>query len=171
MVARRRLPHSRPHRSERDRPPYASSRRKGVPPNEQDGPSASLVSHGALPAPTDWHRWQWATHMLRGLFPVTSSIWVIVAPGSRPLVPTTAAPLSVSTREVVRILPRLGYRVVRGQGKGSHEKWAPVTGTGKTVAIPLNRDIPQGTLNSIAKDLGFVNGHQLALVCRTKGAM
>lgn len=34
-----------------------------------------------------------------------------------------------------------------------------------------DRDIPKGTLNQIAKDLGFVNGHQLALACRNKGAV
>ena len=131
---------------------------------------ASLVSKGAYPEPPDWQRWQFATHMFRGIFPVTSSIWVVVARGSRPLVPTTAAPLSISSKEVVRILPRLNYRQVPRQGKGSHQKWEPKSGSGHTVEVPFDRDIPKGTLNQIAKDLGFINGHQLALACRSKSA-
>ncbi len=107
--------------------------------------------------------------MLRGLFPVTSSIWVVVKPPARVIVPTTAAPLSVSTKEVEDLLPRLRYRKVPGEGKGSHQKWEPISGFGNTVEIPRDRDIPKGTLNGIAKELGFINGHQLAQACRSKG--
>ena len=69
------------------------------------------------------------------------------------------------------LLPRLRYREVPGAGKGSHQKWKPISGVGNTVEIPRDRDIPKVALNSIAKDLGFVNGHQLKQACRSKGRL
>jgi predicted RNA binding protein YcfA (HicA-like mRNA interferase family) len=130
---------------------------------------SAMVADAVLPVGKDWRRWEFAPQMLRGLFPITSSIWVVVKPPARVVVPTTAAPLSVSTREVEDLLPRLRYRKVPGEGKGSHQKWEPISGVGNPVEIPRDRDIPKGTLNGIAKDIGFVNGHQLALACRSRG--
>ncbi len=132
---------------------------------------SAVVSQGAIPPPPDWSRWRFATHMLRGLFPITSSIWIVVKVGSWPVVPVSAPPLSISTKEVERLLPRLHYRRVPSEGKGSHGKWEPISGVGNKVELPQDRDIPKGTLNQIAKDLGFVNGHQLALACRGKGQL
>jgi predicted RNA binding protein YcfA (HicA-like mRNA interferase family) len=130
---------------------------------------SAMVADAVSPVRPDWPRWEFAPQMLRGLFPITSSIWVVVKPPARVVVPTTAAPLSVSTREVEDLLPRLRYRKVPGEGKGSHQKWEPISGAGGSVEIPRDRDIPKGTLNGIAKDLGFANGHQLAMACRSKG--
>lgn len=130
---------------------------------------SAMVADAVQPVGPDWQRWEFAPQMLRGLFPITSSIWVVVKPPARVVVPTTAAPLSVSTREVEDLLPRLRYRRVPGEGKGSHQKWEPISGVGSSVEIPRDRDIPKGTLNAIAKNLGFVNGHQLAQACRSKG--
>ena len=50
--------------------------------------------------------------------------------------------------EIVRRLKKLGY-TFKSQ-KGSHAKYVKITGTHKnTVIVPMNKDTPRGTLQSI----------------------
>jgi len=63
----------------------------------------------------------------------------------------------LSTKQVIKKLKKLGATQVKG-GKGSHAKWVSKTGY---TTVPLDRDMPIGTLSSILKGLGIdMNVHE-----------
>ncbi len=60
----------------------------------------------------------------------------------------------VSSREVIHILERCGFRVIRGRGKGSHVflfRDHPATG----VTVPERKELKRGTLRNIIRQAGL----------------
>ena len=59
----------------------------------------------------------------------------------------------VSGRQVVRLLERLGYDVIRQ--RGSHIRMRKATPLGEhSITIPAHREMAKGTLNDILNEVG-----------------
>lgn len=60
----------------------------------------------------------------------------------------------VSGRQVVRLLERLGYDVIRQ--RGSHIRMRKATPLGEhSITIPAHREMAKGTLNDILNEVGL----------------
>ncbi len=58
----------------------------------------------------------------------------------------------LKSREVIRALERLGFRLVR-QSPGSHKQFAHADGRQTTVPVHKGRDIGPGLLRKILRDI------------------
>lgn len=101
-------------------------------------------------------RWQLAPHMSRGLFSLTSDIWILVSSGSAPRIPSWVFPLyrPVSTRELEKALKRFyGYDRVKG-GKGSHVR-LKAPGLPTLTLAGGRSDLSPPVLRSVQHALGY----------------
>jgi predicted RNA binding protein YcfA (HicA-like mRNA interferase family) len=65
--------------------------------------------------------WEVATRLYQSLFKVTVHLWEVVPRDKpRPMLPGAKPYPSISTRELVKLAERHGWKVKRGAGKGSH---------------------------------------------------
>ena len=71
----------------------------------------------------------------------------------------------VSARALIRVLERSGFS--RRGGRGSHAVFVHVDGRRTTVPLHGRREIPQGTLHAILKDLK-ISKEQLTELLRNK---
>ena len=63
---------------------------------------------------------------------------------------------SFSYKDLVKKLKKLGFIFLR-QGKGSHEFWQNPATKQVVMLAKHNKDVATGTVNDLAKDLGFKN--------------
>ncbi|MCA8993476.1 MAG: type II toxin-antitoxin system HicA family toxin [Planctomycetaceae bacterium] len=69
----------------------------------------------------------------------------------------------VSSRDVIRVLQRYGFRLIKGRGKGSHVfmyRDDPPTG----ITIPERRELASGTLRNILRQAGISQQEFLELL-------
>jgi len=111
----------------------------------------------------DQSDWALVPHTYRGLFNWKSIAQVLVPIGDRPIVPWFDSPvrsLSVSTRELDRLLRSQGYAEVAG-GKGSHRKYK-ATGRPMVILPDGRRDLSMRVLRTVVEALGFSSVRELA---------
>jgi hypothetical protein len=111
--------------------------------------------------------WHLVPHGYHGLFDCNTVTYVLVPLGSRPIVPwfgESAAPLSVSTTAMVKVVMSQGYSIVPG-GKGSHIK---LRAPGRPmIIIPANREsLSPRVLGSVATALNLPSLGALRTVLR-----
>jgi len=101
--------------------------------------------------------WEWgiASQMTRSLFSIQSNIYSVVKAGSRSILPTNnVLPKPCSTNELIKILQKRGFSIVKGGGKGSHVKLKDLKD--KTIILPGNRrELSTGILNNTLKVIGL----------------
>ncbi len=102
--------------------------------------------------------WHLVPHGYQGLFNCNTVTHVLVPLGSRPIVPwfsESAAPLSMSTTAMVKLVMSQGYSIVPG-GKGSHIK---LRADGRPmIIIPANREsLSPQVLASVAAALNLAS--------------
>lgn len=103
--------------------------------------------------------WRLAPRINQSLFNCRSDIWTIVAPGVRPILPTSAPYPSLSTRALEQALRAAGYDRAKG-GKGSHIK---LSAPGEpTIILPGGRkDLSPVVMRNVARALGYRNAEEL----------
>lgn len=63
----------------------------------------------------------------------------------------------VSGRHLLKVLQKLGYRVIRQ--RGSHVRLICTTPSGEhAITVPLHEEIARGTLNDIISRVSLING-------------
>ena len=99
--------------------------------------------------------WNFAPRLMQSFFKINDGIWTVVPVGQRRVLPTKAAPVRVgSSRDVVKLLTKIGYTIVPGGGKGSHIKLRK-PGC-KEVTLPANREnLSPGVGRNIAAAIGL----------------
>jgi mRNA interferase HicA len=62
----------------------------------------------------------------------------------------------VNYKEITKTLTTLGCHEIPRRGKGSHRKWInPATGEGTVIPDWGSKDLKEGTINAILKQLGI----------------
>lgn len=115
----------------------------------------SMVHESQLKPSRNTADWSFAPRLMQSFFKVNDGIWTVVPLGRYRALPTKCAPVRVgSSREVIKLLERLGYSIVPGGGKGSHVK---LTKEGcKPVTVPANREnLSPGVGRNIATAIGL----------------
>ena len=108
------------------------------------------ASKPARRSPTDFGL---ATHMNRGLFPITQRIYTIVPRGTTSVLPVHPAIAPLKTSRLERHIVRSGWTLVRGGGKGSHKKYRD--GVGRMIVLPDAKDVSPAVLRTTAATLGL----------------
>ncbi len=102
--------------------------------------------------------WRMAPHLTQSFFRVTSHVWWVVERGGSVRIPGTTLPVrTCSTRDMLKMCEREGYRIVSG-GKGSHLKLKRAQSP--MIIIPDNRTnlspaVTRNTLKALNKDYGL----------------
>ena len=113
------------------------------------------VNEGVINSTQNYHEWEIATQMTRGLFSWREIAHVLIPRGTKSLIPWFSgevSPLSVSTRDLEKFIRKLGYSEITG-GKGSHRKF--VHNSRPTIILPNAREsLSPGVLRSVARTLG-----------------
>jgi predicted RNA binding protein YcfA (HicA-like mRNA interferase family) len=113
------------------------------------------VNEGVINSTQNYHEWSIATQMIRGLFSWREIAHVLIPRGTKSLIPWFSgevSPLSVSTRDLEKLIRKLGYSEITG-GKGSHRKF--VHNSRPTIILPNAREsLSPGVLRSVARTLG-----------------
>jgi predicted RNA binding protein YcfA (HicA-like mRNA interferase family) len=101
--------------------------------------------------------------MTRGLFSWREVAYVLIPKGTKSVVPwfsQDVAPLSISTRELEKLIRSLGY-IERAGGKGSHRKFEHESLN--TIILPNAREaLSPGVLRSVARSIGAGSIRELA---------
>lgn len=99
--------------------------------------------------------WNFAPRLMQSFFKINDGIWTVVPVGQRRVLPTKAAPVRVgSSRDVVKLLTKIGYTIVPAGGKGSHIKLSK-PGC-RAVTVPANREnLSPGVGRNIAAAIGL----------------
>jgi predicted RNA binding protein YcfA (HicA-like mRNA interferase family) len=101
-----------------------------------------------------------ATHMNRGLFPITSRIYTVVRRGTMSALPIHPSIAPLKTRVLEAYLRRRGWTQVKGGGKGSHTKFRDHQG--RMIVLPRAAEVSPGVLRATAETLGFGHPRDLA---------
>ena len=113
------------------------------------------VNEGVINSTQNYHEWEIATQMTRGLFSWREIAHVLIPRGTKSLIPWFSGEvshLSVSTRDLEKFIRKLGYSEITG-GKGSHRKF--VHNSRPTIILPNAREsLSPGVLRSVARTLG-----------------
>lgn len=71
----------------------------------------------------------------------------------------------VSTREVIRVLQKVGFSYAPKRGKGSHLAfYKEESGKKRLVIVPQRKEIPKGTLLSILEQAGLTRDNFVRLL-------
>lgn len=81
-----------------------------------------------------------------------AQVWILVAAGQRPLLPTLPGVFPLATDKLKRFVTSEGFEEVPGGGKGSHSKYRR---NGHMIVIPRGKDVSLTVLKSAAKTLGL----------------
>ena len=120
------------------------------------------VNEGVIKSTQNYHEWTIATQMTRGLFSWREIAYVLIPKGTKSVIPwfsSDIASLSISTRELEKLIRSLGYSKVNG-GKGSHQKF--VHESRPMIILPNAREaLSPGVLRSVANSLGVSSIREL----------
>ena len=120
--------------------------------------------HEASPQPgREGSEWRVAAQMHRTHFTCTTTTWIVVPIGEKPIVPwfgsEWVSALSIPTRDVIKVLrTKYGYELVSG---GKHQKL--VKPGVPTLPLPSNREaLSYPVLRSVARVTGFSSVQDMA---------
>jgi predicted RNA binding protein YcfA (HicA-like mRNA interferase family) len=116
----------------------------------------SQVNEGVLKPMQPWQEWEIAPQMTRALFSWKEIAHVLIPRGQTSMVPwfsEDVSPLSISSRDLAKLLKKTGYSEVVG-GKGSHRKFSHETRP--MIILPNSREaLSPGVLRSVSRTLGL----------------
>jgi predicted RNA binding protein YcfA (HicA-like mRNA interferase family) len=123
----------------------------------------SQINEGRIKSTQSYKEWEIASQMTRGLFSWREVAYALIPKGTKSVVPwfsQDVASLSISTRELEKLIRSLGY-IEKAGGKGSHRKFEHESLT--TIILPNAREaLSPGVLRSVARSIGAGSIRELA---------
>jgi predicted RNA binding protein YcfA (HicA-like mRNA interferase family) len=93
-----------------------------------------------------------ATYLNKSLFTLKQHIWTLVPHGVPVVLPTRPGIAPLQTEKLRRLIQNRGFTRVKGEGKGSHQKYRD--GGGQMIILRSEKDASLGVLKSTAAALG-----------------